>query len=321
MVAGNGLRAGQVRDGPSHFQDAVIGPGSGLHVGHRLFEEFARRLAKLAERLQLPCAHARVAGDFRFAGTRPPGKTPRKTRHSKGKARRLGHRLKAPPPPAARRDLLLPIRHPKMADQNPPHFGTFCRTVLPIPLHASALRAESHPVLSPNPPLQAPERYNSSREHIRRKGSRNKNETRGDQSAALNSERNHAMNEIITPVGPKQVRRTIDDPTPRTVQAHTQPPVGNVICAFCHKPTNLDAAGLFASFGTQVPIEAINYYQPELVIPMGHWVVCPNCTGPLGISKRGNIIHVGFGNLPDSVPNAEKILAKKAAQANSVSRF
>jgi hypothetical protein len=123
------------------------------------------------------------------------------------------------------------------------------------------------------------------------------------------------MNEVITPTGPVQLRRSIDDPTPKSVQPHTQPPVGNVICAFCHKPTNLDAAGLFASFGKQVPIEAINYYQPELVIPMGHWVVCPNCTGPLGISKRGNVIHVGFGNLPDDVEAAERTLAKKAMRS------
>jgi len=76
--------------------------------------------------------------------------------------------------------------------------------------------------------------------------------------------------------------------------------------------SNLDAAGLFASFGTQVPLESISYYQPKLVIPLGHWCVCPNCTGPLGVSKRDAVIHVGFGRLPDSVEGAEKILAKKA---------
>jgi len=124
------------------------------------------------------------------------------------------------------------------------------------------------------------------------------------------------MNEIITPTGAVQLRRTIDNPTPKAVQAHTQPAVGNVICAYCHKPTNLDARGLFDTLGKQNPIEGINYYHPEQIIPLGHWVVCPNCTGPLGVSKRDSVIHVGFGKMPDDVMAAEKTLARKAAIAN-----
>jgi hypothetical protein len=87
-----------------------------------------------------------------------------------------------------------------------------------------------------------------------------------------------------------------------------------VVCPYCHQETNINANGIFSLLGHEIPIYAIRYHNPNRKMPNGHWAVCIKCSGPLGISKFNNKLYVGFGNLPDCVTQAEKILDRKAAQ-------
>ena len=64
VVAREVLGAGQVGNGAGDFQDAVVGAGAQVQVGHGELEQFERGLVQGAILLELAAAHAGVAGDL-----------------------------------------------------------------------------------------------------------------------------------------------------------------------------------------------------------------------------------------------------------------
>ena len=53
VIAGNRLRARQIRDGSRDFQDPVVGARAQIQIRHRILEQLLRRLVQFAELLQL----------------------------------------------------------------------------------------------------------------------------------------------------------------------------------------------------------------------------------------------------------------------------
>ena len=66
VLAGDVLRAGQVGNRAGDLQDAVVGAGAEVQIGHGELQQLHRRLIQRAVALQLAAAHAGVAGDLRL---------------------------------------------------------------------------------------------------------------------------------------------------------------------------------------------------------------------------------------------------------------
>lgn len=114
------------------------------------------------------------------------------------------------------------------------------------------------------------------------------------------------------------LRRTIKNQTFKSVQAHSQPPVGKVVCPHCHGETNICAEDMFAIIGAPHPYQDVLQHSETPVTVSSQSIVCTRCSGILTISKDGQNLVVIPNKMEDSVIKAEEILARKnkAAQAN-----
>jgi len=115
------------------------------------------------------------------------------------------------------------------------------------------------------------------------------------------------------------LRRTIKNPTMKSVQPHSQPPVGMVVCPHCHGETNVSAEGMFAIIGAPHPYQDVLQHSEYPVTVGKQAVVCTQCTGILTICKDGQNLVIIPNRMETSVLKAEEILARKekeSAQAN-----
>lgn len=115
------------------------------------------------------------------------------------------------------------------------------------------------------------------------------------------------------------LRRTIQDPTMKLVQSHSQPPVGMVVCPHCHGETNIGAEDMFALIGGPHPYQEVLQHSKWPVTVGNQAVVCTQCTGILSICKEKGSLIIIPNTMCDNVLKAEEILARKekeAAQAN-----
>ena len=66
VFGGEVFGAGEVGDGAGDFEDAIVGAGAEVEIGHRELQKFERRVVENAVGFEFPAAHAGVAGDLRF---------------------------------------------------------------------------------------------------------------------------------------------------------------------------------------------------------------------------------------------------------------
>lgn len=69
VVGLDGFGTVEIGDGAGDFQDAVIGAGAEIQLGHRHFDEILSGLVELAVDFEMTGGHAGVAGHFAFSET------------------------------------------------------------------------------------------------------------------------------------------------------------------------------------------------------------------------------------------------------------
>ena len=97
------------------------------------------------------------------------------------------------------------------------------------------------------------------------------------------------------------------------VQAHTQPPVGMVICPHCHEETNIPAQGIFNAIGAGHPLQEYLTHAPIILGKQS--TICIKCTGNLYIDKKDEVLVISPGSVGSNITDAEEILDRKKLAA------
>jgi hypothetical protein len=126
------------------------------------------------------------------------------------------------------------------------------------------------------------------------------------------------MSTKITTFGDSTLQRTIQDPVPKPVQPHTQPPVGKIVCPHCHEDTNTDAIDLYSIIGQPHPwLEYLAKPLEKHPAVHNQTLICTVCTGSYNVGKQEQNLRIWPLDVPESVLKAEEILARKAAEQAS----
>jgi hypothetical protein len=122
----------------------------------------------------------------------------------------------------------------------------------------------------------------------------------------------------ITPVGEHQLLRTIIDPTSKEVDGHLQDPVGMVLCPHCHQETNVDAFGIFHTIGNPHPLA--RWHVVNNVLIRAQVTLCNLCSGYYSVGKRGDKLSVYPQQVPQSILDAEQILARQKRECEKLGK-
>ena len=118
----------------------------------------------------------------------------------------------------------------------------------------------------------------------------------------------------ITPCGEIALLRTIKNRTPKPVQAHTQPPVGLVICPHCHEETNINAAGMYNIIGQPHPYQKQLQHSNILITVNAQTAVCIKCSGRLSIDNTNDALIICPMDIRWSIREAQEISDQKNAR-------